>query len=142
MQMYAISSDREVPEGSLSQYVLSCLREADVSNLKIVYSESDDFPVGEKISLELDECILLEQLGILERDEEFFTLGWNNTALLIPFEGKHFNLILRSPSKFPRDERFKISDATDVMFDYEDAYEGFGIKSVFPSSGRELRKLR
>jgi len=84
------------------------------------------------MSLEHDERFILKLLLVLERDEEFFTMGWDNTALLIPFEGQQFNLIVEGATTFPENKIFEVIDATDVLMDYEDAYEGFGINDVFP----------
>lgn len=134
MRMYAISVDEETADNPLSKFVLNCLKEVGISRLRIVHSESEKFPVSSKnFLLEQDKDALLEILYLLEADEEFLTIGWDNIALLIPFEGRQFNLVVGNVSTLPKDNKFTVVDATEVLVNYADAYEGFGLKEVFPT---------
>lgn len=119
------------PDLYLAEYVIRALHSLSVQSIKMIYKERGKFTKS-SISVEKDKDELLAMLKSLARDESFFTLGWPRSVLLIPFERYQFNLITADTSTIPSDPLLEILDSTDILRDYPDAYEMFGVDAMFP----------
>ena len=134
MYMYAVSI-AEGPDDPfrLSDFVLRTVIASGSKWLRVVYSESRLYPEKTPpLVLHGDTSEIMSILRYMQEDEGFLTLGWDNELLIIPFEGDHFNLVFKNPFIVLREPGIQVVDATEVLHQYQDAYEGFGVKRVFP----------
>jgi hypothetical protein len=130
MKMYALTpkqSSEKFPAMLLALISALKLTEFDILH-KEIYSAA--FP-HDRLILPEDANLLLNALTYLVKDHGFFTISSKSKALIIPFEGNHFNIILPDDQVMPNIEDLCAEDASTVLEKYSDAYEGFGIDATF-----------
>lgn len=133
--MYALTVAKGVSEKKLPQLVLDLIYELNLKKIDVICKETFVVPWAyDLFVLPRDKKILLKGLEFLMEDLGFFSLSCKNRALIIPFEGANFNIIVPKHVRLPAYTDLDCVDAAAVLEQYRDAYEGFGLTRTFPRS--------
>jgi hypothetical protein len=130
--MYALTAAKHISEQRLPSLLLSMLTRLQLDRLEVLCKEVDPTEWNHDLLLmPRDAAILHQALVFLMSDRGFFTLSCKGRALVIPFEGAHFNVVLGDKEIVPDVEGLRVQDVTEVLGCYRDAYEGFGLDKTF-----------
>jgi hypothetical protein len=130
--MYAVTVKEFGLENDLPLLMLDLIITMKLSELDVLCREGDyDICPYDLFCLPEDTKILNEALEVLAGDSAFFTLSCQGKALIVPFEGNQFNIIVGSGVSLPEIKGLHLDDVTDVLNQYYDAYEGYGLAATF-----------
>lgn len=131
MKMYSIFCDTPIEFQTFYTFMAEYLTGIGINELCVVKSESGDLSPGMTINILEQRDALYHVMEKLARDECFATLGYQESILIIPFEGLQFNVVLADSIPAPKSlGLIEVVDSTDVIGQYWDAYESFGIHEI------------
>ena len=133
MRMYSLCPVEGISEKQFAQAIAYLIEEIGIKELEVICREVDydEWP-HDNFTVPCDNNLLLDAINFLSADLGFFTLSSRSKALIIPFEGLHFNFIVNDEVAFPAVEGLVVRDSTEVLSGYPDAYEAFGLQETFP----------
>lgn len=134
MKMYSITVKDTSSSSALPALMVTLVLSLKLDRVEVICSETDDRTWGcSTIILPRDVDILYNAFVLLTHDTGFFTMSCKERALIIPFEGPHFNIIVNDDVEtLPPVDGLIIRDSTAVLLHYQDAYEGYGMSATFP----------
>lgn len=132
MKMYAIRPAEDLSSAQFSEAVSMLVNTLDVDKLEVMCREVEKskWPY-DVLNMPKDAGLLSAGLKFLSDDLGFFTLSSSGKLLIIPFEGKHFNIVTNDDVMLTAVSGIETSDVTEVLQKYSDLYEGFGLYQTF-----------
>lgn len=134
MRMYAMTVEDSIPVRKLPSLILAVMRAMSLANINILCKDNAATPVECSLHIPKDSDRIRELLKMLTSDTAFFVLSCSGRALIIPFEGAHFNIVVADGECLPNISGLHVEDATEVLALYHDAYEAYGIEETFGPS--------
>lgn len=133
--MYALTVTEGVSKKKLPQLMLNLIYDLNLKKIDVICKEVFNIPWSyDFFFLPRDKKKLLYGLEFLSEDLGFFTLSCKNQALIVPFEGANFNIIIPTHVRLPVYADLDHVNATDVLNQYREAYDGFGLTRTFVSA--------
>jgi hypothetical protein len=134
MKMYSLSPLRKPGTfggSELAELIIALEAKKIMFGMKEYYTKPWQ---RESLVLPEDRRDLVHAMNYLANNQGFFTVSSINIFLMIPFERSVFNIIVNDDIMPPAIARIEIADVTEVLNEYRDMYNNFGLSDVFGRS--------